>query len=59
MGLGEQVSVANQLHYEAAGGICETMNSTTEITPVDTAVEHARLTELLLQLDGCEDLSPE
>jgi len=35
------------------------MNSTTEITPVDTAVEHARLTELLLQLDGCEDLSPE
>ena len=30
-----------------------------EIKPIHTAVEHARLTERLLQLDVREDLSPE
>ena len=30
-----------------------------EIKPIHTAVEHARLTERLLQLDEREDLSPE
>ena len=35
------------------------LETTIEIKPIHNAVEHARLTERLLQLDEREDLSPE